>query len=301
MKVLLYQVDGKIPNLALRKYGGFFKEKGYDVFYDPHKCINPDLVKISCIFKWNAPIGKGIATMFSCPVELGGSGISGKVKLPEKVEHHMPDYKGMDFSMGFTSRGCIRNCDFCDVWRNEGLFREHASIEEFWDPKHNKVVFFDNIFNASKLMEKKLKFCHDHELKVSITQGVDARLINRNQAKIISRYFPYFNWKFNDVVLYTAWDRLNDEPLILRGIQNLISMGIPPRRIRVYMLVGFNTTIAEDQYRFDKLRTLGVYPFIMPYDNKPHPMKRWGQRPALFKKISYEKWHQIRVKMGRSY
>lgn len=34
MRVLLRQVDGKMPNLALRKYGGYFKAGGHEVFYD---------------------------------------------------------------------------------------------------------------------------------------------------------------------------------------------------------------------------------------------------------------------------
>ncbi|GAH86063.1 unnamed protein product, partial [marine sediment metagenome] len=44
---------------------------------------------------------------------LGGSGIDLKAELPPEVEHLMPDYSlypGIDSSMGFTSRGCIRNC-----------------------------------------------------------------------------------------------------------------------------------------------------------------------------------------------
>lgn len=300
MKALLIQVDGPIPNRALRCWGGYLKERGYEVFYNDG-CPDPDLVKISCIFEWNAPRAREIAKQFSCPVEIGGYGVDKKAKLPYEVEHHMPDYEGMDFSMGPTTRGCIRCCDFCGIWKIEGAFREHAPIEEFWDPSHDKIVFLDNIFNASELMEEKLMFCREHGLKVSITQGIDARLVNRGQAQILAEHWPYYNWKFDDTVLYTAWDRLEDERGVLRGIRNLIGAGIPARRIRPYELIGYNTSLEQDLYRFNKLRELGVYPFVMPYDNKPHPMKRWGQRPALYKTMPFEEWHRIRIESGRSY
>ncbi|MBW2673597.1 MAG: hypothetical protein JRD89_09325 [Deltaproteobacteria bacterium] len=294
MKALLIQVDDTpFPNRALRCWGGYLKEKGHEVFYNSG-CSDPDIVKISCVFEWNAPKARGIAQLWralGAHVELGGYGVDKHARLPEEVEHHMPDYEGIDFSFGFTTRGCIRRCEFCDVWRIEGGFREHAPIEEFWDPAHDKIVFLDNIFNASKLMGEKLRFCKEHELKVSVTQGFDARLITKEQARIIADHWPYYNWKFNDTALYTAWDRMEDEDLVLRGIKNLIEAGIPARKIIPYVLVSYNTSFDQDMYRFRKLRELGVYPFVMPYNNKPHPMRRWGQRPALFKTVPFEEYH----------
>jgi len=294
-RVLLIQVDGKLPNLALRKWGGFFKRRGYKVFYD--ECfVCPDIVKISCIFKWNAPKARGIAKLFlamGCDVELGGVGINGKIRLPDEVEHGMPDYTGLDFSMGFTTRGCFRTCNFCDVWRYEGYIREHAPIDEFWHPAHNKIILFDNNFLGLPSYKDKLIFIRDYGLKLCLTQGYDARLITEEAASLIAD-IPHYNWKFTDKAIYTAWDRLQDEASVLKGIQNLINAGIKPRSIIPYILVGYNTSLEEDLYRFNKLRELGVYPFVMPYNNKPHPMRKWGQRPALFKSISFNKWHKNR-------
>jgi len=308
MNILLVDVDSKMPNLALMKLSAWHKAKGDEVYLwrmQTEDCLSlPHMewnqIYVSCIFKKNAWVAEAIGSLPN--TEIGGYGVSG-TSLPDEIEHLMPDYDlyGCDFSMGFTTRGCFRRCEFCDVWKNEGNFREHAPIEEFWNPKHEKIVFLDNVFNASKLMEEKLRFCKEHGLKVSIPQGFDARLVTKEQARVIARYWPYYSWKFNDTVLYTAWDRMEDEAQVLQGIRNLIEAGVPARRIMPYILVGYNTDLKADLYRFKKLRELGVYPFVMPYDNKPHPMKRWGNRPALFKRMTFEQWHELRLSKGRSY
>lgn len=299
MKALLIQVDGPIPNRALRCWGGYLKERGYEVFYNDG-CPDPDLVKVSCIFEWNALRAREIAERFSCPVEMGGYGIDKKAKLPLEVEHHMPDYEGLDFSMGFTTWGCFRRCEFCDTWKIEGGIRERAPIEEFWDPSHRKLILFDNNILGLLSWKRKLEFIRSQGLKLCVTQGYDARVITEESAKLIAE-IPHYNWKFGDRAVYTAWDRLEDEEPVLRGIQHLIDAGVKPRHVIPYVLVGFNTNLEQDLYRFNKLREFGVYPFVMPYDNKGHPMKRWGQRPALFKTMPFEKWHQIRIESGRSY
>lgn len=298
MRVLLIQ-DGKFPNLANRKWGGYFREKGYEVFYNDG-CPDPDLVKISCTFEWNAPKMLGIAKMFSCPVEIGGYGIDKRSRLPDEVEHHKPDYEGLDLLMGFTTRGCFRRCEFCDVWRIEGDIREHSPIEEFWDPSLKKMMLLDNNILGFPSYKQKLEFIRDQGLKLCVTQGYDARLIDGGVANLIAS-IPHYNWRFDDRAVYTAWDRLEDEERVIEGIQHLIDAGVKPRKVIPYLIVGFNTTLDQDLYRFEKLREMGVYPFVMPYNNKPHPMKRWGNRPALYKRMSFEEWHELRIRSGRSY
>lgn len=50
-------------------------------------------------------------------VEVGGTGWDLKKRLPPEIENMKPDdtLYGIDYGMGFTSRGCIRNCKFCVV------------------------------------------------------------------------------------------------------------------------------------------------------------------------------------------
>lgn len=266
MKALLIQVDGPIPNRALRCWGGYLKERGYGVFYNDG-CSDPDLVKVSCIFEWNAPRVREIAERFSCPVEMGGYGVDKKAKLPLEVEHHMPDYEGLDFSMGSTTWGCFRRCEFCDAWRIEGNVRERAPIEEFWDPDHKKLILFDNNFLASPRWRENLQFIIDHGLKVNFTQGLDIRLVNEENAKMLAEC-KFYNWKFTYRQLHFAFDTPEIEPEVRRGIGILKDAGVKPRKMMFYELVGFNTGFGQDLHRFEILRGLGVDPFVMIYNDR---------------------------------
>ena len=296
VKILLVDVDSKIPNLALMKISAFHKRKGDEVYLNTI-LSKPDKVYVSCIFKKNAPKVLGVASLVDCPVEFGGYGINDR-KLPDEIEHIMPDYDlyGIDYSMGFTSRGCSRRCEFCEVWRLEGPIRDHAPITEFLLPNHKKVLLLDNNFIMSPRWRENLQVIIDRKLKASICQGFDARLITREIAITIGEnQHRFYDENFSNYAIYTAWDRLQDEEQVLRGIQLLLDAGINARYIRPFVLVGYNTTLEEDLYRFNKLRDMGVYPFVMPYNGRGHPLKRWGQRPALYKRVPFIEYKTRRL------
>jgi radical SAM superfamily enzyme YgiQ (UPF0313 family) len=61
----------------------------------------------------------------------------------------------MDYSLGYTQRGCPNNCPFCIVPKIEGAFKEYAPIREFQNDNFNKLVLYDNNFLASKLWKEK--------------------------------------------------------------------------------------------------------------------------------------------------
>ena len=115
MLVLLIQVDGKIPNLALMKLARYHKLQGDEVILIRGMKISsrlfiPDKVYISCVFEKNRQTVLKLAKQFPhSDVSIGGSGIDLVNKLPEEIEHLMPDYDlfGCDYSIGFTSRGCV--------------------------------------------------------------------------------------------------------------------------------------------------------------------------------------------------
>ncbi len=294
--VLLLSVDSKMPVPALMKLSTYHKKLGDRVFFG--KPCNPDVVYATVIFQKHKADALGLSKMFTCPVHLGGPAISTE-HLPDEIEHLMPDYGlyGLDYAVGFSSRGCSRHCAFCSVCKLEGDIREHAPFSEFVLPRHEKVLLLDNNFLMSPKCEEKLDYLLQRRLAVSICQGLDARLITKDLADKIARLRLY-NWKFTDKALYTAWDRIEDEAEVLEGIDNLIEAGVKPRFIRPYVLVGFNSTLEQDVYRWKKLWKRGVYPFIMPYNRKYHPLRRYGQRPAYFKTTDIDVYlKQIGIKL----
>lgn len=106
-KIGLIQIDGTMPNLALMKLSAFYKQKGFDVIF----------IDLSTL---------GIKNWIASKIFVGGSGYDLKADLPKEIEEITPDYEGfkLDHSIGFTSRGCFRNCDFCIVQEKEGAIKE---------------------------------------------------------------------------------------------------------------------------------------------------------------------------------
>jgi hypothetical protein len=257
LKVVLIQVDGKLPNLALMKLSKYHKDKGDEVVIIDISSIKADLFYASKVF-------------------VGGSGVNLKAKLPEDIEVLVPDYEGfeLDHSVGFTSRGCIRNCDFCIVREKEGYIKE-CNME--WI-KHNKVLLWDNNFLASPLWKEKLKYFIDNKIKVSFNQGLDIRLVTDEVAKLLSQV-KYYSLRFNSRRLYFAFDNPDLENIIREKVPLLLKYGIKSKHLMFFVLSGKdkNTDFNSTQHRVNVLLELGTLPFIMLYHKKDSTLNRYAK------------------------
>ncbi len=301
MNILLLHVDGKMPNLALMKIGAWHLQRGDTVSLAfSHRLesnswnamqYQPDKVYASCIFTKNREKALQIPSYYDCDVVIGGSGVSLDTELSSDIEHLMPAYNiydgkicercrnvlpsckckerplagNIDFSMGFTSRGCIRQCDFCVVPEKEGRIREHEDIEDFLHPDHGKLILLDNNLLASPRCMEKMRRLRDSGLKVSFSQGLDIRLMDDEIAGLLAD-IDYYSWRFNRHRLYFAWDTKGGEEKVRRGIEAMYNAGIVKSDMMFYMLVGYNTSFEYDYYRFRKLWEWGVDPFVMMFN-----------------------------------
>ena len=241
-KIGLIQVDGKIPNLALMKLAKHYEDLGNEIFFIDLSTIKADF--------W-----------FGSKIFMGGSGYDIKANLPEDIEEITPDYEkfGLDYSIGFTSRGCIRNCEFCIVKEKEGIMRD---VDMNWI-KQKKVLLLDNNFLASPNWKEKMQYFIDNDLKVNFNQGLDIRLIDDEKAEMLSRVKSY-DRTFSRRVVYFAFDDIAMKDVFIKKIRTLIKY-IKPYKIMVYFIVGFNSSFKEDMERFKIMRKFGVDPFAMPY------------------------------------
>ena len=70
---------------------------------------------------------------------------------------------------------------------------------------------------------------------------------------------------------------------------------IPAWKMMCYVLIGFNSTEAEDLYRVEVLRGLGIDPFVMPYNKNDlyqRSFARWVNHKAIFKKVKWEDYKE---------
>lgn len=289
MNVLLVDADSHngFPNLALMKLSAWYKQQGHSIdliqgIPSTAPLNTYDKVLISCIFQQNREKILDYVSQLD-NVQIGGSGFDYNIVLDHDIEHILPDYSlyDLDYSMGFTSRGCIRNCEFCIVPEKEGFIRNNAPIHEFLHPDHMKVILLDNNFQASPECQKNLDFIIEQNLKVNFNQGLDIRLMTPEFAEQLA-YSKYYNWTFKTRSLYFAFDSPKHEKAVRKGIQILETAGIPPQHLMFYVLVGFDTSFNQDMKRVEIIKELGCVPYIMRYNQvrskEINDLARWVNR-----------------------
>ncbi|WP_434510125.1 radical SAM protein [Desulfitobacterium sp. AusDCA] len=315
MKIGLIDLDGKLPNLALMKISTFHKSKGDTVVLNDFKA---DKLYCSVVFQRNRKNAEMLKELYPNMV-IGGTGWELSIKLPPEIHAMQPDYElytaekiyqnicgGIgkkeskirkaetiaNSGMGFTSRGCIRNCGFCIVPKSEGKFRQENEIGDLLNTKSNILILNDNNLTADPYCIDKLHEIRDRKLIVDINQGVDIRLLTDEIAVALAGVKHLRS-------IHYAWDLMAFEKQVLEGI-NILSKFIKPYRHMCFMLTGFNTTFEEDMYRFHKLRELGIDPYVMVYNEKPDirlkHFERWvnGRIYKVCKFNDYEPWEKAR-------
>jgi len=311
MRIRLIDADSIIPNLALMQISGYHKSIGDKVGFNVNL---PDKVYLSVIFKENADQAMGLLTYYykklterDIDIDFGGSGLNLDLNpyLPEKMQKFYPDYElynglicqkcqnqirfckcsprkpikgNMDYSMGFTTRGCIRKCSFCIVPDKEGKLHHWQHPKEFYNPEFKKIMLLDNNWLADKKwFFETSDWIMDHKLKI-IEHGMDIRLIDMEIAQRLKEL------KFQKG-MHFAFDSIKDEYAVKRGIAILKKAKIDIRsRVQFYVLVGFDTTQDQDKYRCRLLKSLGTNAFVMPYVKNAWTNKiaRWANRKESY-------------------
>lgn len=192
MKIGLIDVDGHsgFPNLALMKLSHHHKQIGDQVeWYDPLFGGHYDKVYISKVFSFTedylSPINADV-------VEKGGTGYDIHKELPQEIDRLQPDYSiypqiDNKTAYGFLTRGCPNKCKWCIVPQKEGHIHPYMDVEEIAIEGRNKLILMDNNVVASEYGLKQLEKIIERKYRVDFNQAIDARLINDDIAKMLSR------------------------------------------------------------------------------------------------------------------
>lgn len=299
MKIGLIDVDGhNFPNIPLMKISAWHKSQGHHVeWYDPMFSGHMDKVYLSKVFSFTPDY---IYNIDATEIVKGGSGycislVNGKEvfdkskdkELPPEIEHIYPDYSlyGItDTAYGFLSRGCPRGCSFCHVEEKEGRRTiKVADLKEFWNGQKNIVLCDPNIL-ACRQWKDLLQQLIDSKAWVDINQGLDIRLMTPEKAEMLKQI------KLKNI--HFAWDRYEDKEKILPKFKMFKEITqIDYRKLGVFVLCNFDTTIEQDLERIYTLRDLGFSPYVMLYNKENIPkghdlrrLQRWVNNRFIFAK-----------------
>ena len=226
----------------------------------------PDITYASCIFTWNAKRRIGLSPKSI----VGGSGIDLKTELPPEAEHSMPDYSlytGVDFSLGFTSRGCIRKCPWCLVHEKEGGIRAVARIYEFWNRQHRKILLLDNNLLAASNWRQTMEDLIAEGLEVDFNQGLDIRLVNEESVSFLKL--------IKAKQLRFSFDEMVYEKALRKGIELMTDQGIRSRKLLFYVLVGYDgDRTAVERMKILASYNVNVYPMAYRGSDGKEPQRR---------------------------
>lgn len=327
------------PNLALLKISGFCKNLGHKVRlicsyselnFAPPFYLNDqdyDVLVLSRVFKFTTipkPVHKMIASGY---IYWGGTGfdeINGP-SLPDVVEHHMPDYHLYDelieqrtggdekkkksqwddyinYSIGFTTRGCIRHCGFC-VNRLLNRVVPWSPVDEFLDVSRKGIYLWDDNIMAAppRVFRQVMESLQKTGLSFQFRQGMDIRLMTDEKAELLAsvKYHGDYIFAFDHYRMDVPKERKEVEQTI-RGLE--IWRRHCKKSTKLYVLVAYDSLDAEDIkgtfFRIKKLMEFGCLPYIMRFeDYKKSPFKtlytqlaRWCNQPSFFKKMSFRQY-----------
>lgn len=303
MNILLFQLDGKIPNIALMRIAAHHMECGDSIEFrwtgNPERQLwdSPDVVYASAIFEKTAPAVAKLREHFPSAI-VGGTGVDVGSSLEAvgiaTTNQDYSIYPRWRQSIGFSQRGCRLKCPFCVVPRKEGKMRSEKTIHEIWrgDPWPRELLLLDNDFFGQPNWRERIDEIRSGHFKVSFNQGINARFLTDEAAAAIAS-IDYRDDSMANKRIYTAWDNRRDEERLFAGLQRLVDHGVRADHIMVYMLVGYwpGETTDDRLYRQRRLREFGARPYPMPYVRTPELVgfQRWVVG-AYDKRIEWKDW-----------
>ncbi len=188
--------------------------------------------------------------------------------LEDKIEHHVPDYglyqnyveeeilKGktkkrfsdyLNYSIGFTTRGCFRKCSFC-VNKKYHKAIKHSPIIEFIDQDRPYIYLWDDNFLAFSGWETILDELEATKKPFQFRQGLDIRLMNEKIAKRLA------NTRYKGDFIF-AFDHIEDKDIIEKKLR--LWKRFSTKTTKLYIMCAYDSQNEQDIINtFERIKIL---------------------------------------------
>ena len=314
---LISRGNHRFPNLASMKISSYHKSIGDDVklLTDYNSLDQYDKVYISKVFT-DTSVPDEILGLDN--VVIGGTGFyyDKAPPLQPEIEHRMPDYSlydewvqerikagakhtelqgYTDYSIGFLTRGCFRQCKFC-VNQNYKRVAKASPLSEFYDSSRKKILLLDDNFLGYSGWKEEMKELAKTGRRFIFKQGLDFRLLNDEKCAVL------FTSKY-DGRKFFSFDNYDDMEIMERKLK--LVRKYTNEALRFYVFTGFDRENKWDYdfwvrdlfELFERIKFLGEYgclPYITRFNRyKESPYKdiyinvaRWCNQPSMFGKMT---------------
>ncbi len=282
MKIGLYNLQPLYTNIALEKIRTYYKSHHHIVEdCSPLEAKQYDVVYCSSIFDWTNQ--RYVQPSFI----KGGTGFDLTTTLPLEIDNVLPR-----INKGFTTRGCIRKCEFCVVPQKEGYIHIVGDLLDLWDAKSTSIILYDN--NILAVPEHFALICRQarqHNLKLDFNQGLDHRLLTPELVDLM-KSIRHVEYRF-------AFDHQVSTKTVDKAITLLQSKGI--NRCSWYTLIGYDSTLEDDLFRLNYLRNRNQIAYVQRFKGKQKPriqrnkteliaLARWANQHHLYRAMSWQQF-----------
>ncbi len=290
------------PNYALMKISTFYKNKGYEVeWFNPLYSEQYEKVFFSKVFTFS-DVCDEYDYVDKDKLIVGGTGVNANIKLYDEIDKCFPDYTiyDVDYAVGFLTRGCNNHCKWCIVPTKEGKVHKYQDINKLLRVDANKILLLDNnILQYSNHLEV-LESLTKVNCKIDFNQGIDIRMINKENVKVLAK----INW-----IKYIRFscDDLSQIEYFSKNLKLLKECAIAESKIFIYLLVQ-DVSDAEERVDFFRENFNKVTIYAQPYrdfKNKvviTEEQKEFSWRyiyKGLWRKESYREYLEKRKNYGR--
>lgn len=157
------------------------------------------------------------------------------------IEKH---YEPLDYQIIHTSRGCIRRCKFCGVYKIEPEFTYKTSVKD--EIRKRKLIFYDNNLLANPAIENILSELVYLKYKQKILwceaqSGIDGRLLLKNPE------YAYLLKKAGFKDIRISWDSpLSEAHVIEKQLKLLKKAGYQlHRNVFIFMIYNWDIPFEE--------------------------------------------------------